>query len=364
MNSIEDLIHHSEPVACLADKILDMVREPLLVLDRDHRIVWANRAFYSHFAHSNNAVQKRCIYELEDGRWNVGPLRALLEEVLGQGIEKRDVEIVCGKDSDMLKRTLLVHAQRLQLQEYVSPVIVLGIDDITAQRSTERELSEYRSHLERKVQQRTLELEKANRQLRRLATLDELTGLSNRHLFNRTIEHEWARARRENIALSILLIDIDQFKAYNDTFGHQQGDDCLYQVATTMQRHLQRPSDFIARYGGEEFIAILPGTPLAGALRAGEKLRMAVETLHLPTGNTSVSPWVTISIGTATCVPDKTHGFHDLIKAADNALYSAKNRGRNRVVASGEEITITKTESQVRESNERRQSDRRKGVMR
>lgn len=361
----DDLTHQPDFVMDLADKILDTVREPLLVIDSDHRVLWANQAFHQHFTQETVDLKQRCIYELDAGRWNVAPLQELIHEVLEKGVEKRDVEISCAKDEQSNAHILLVNAKRLMRAEGASPVVVVGIEDITVQRYTERELSDYRAHLENKVRQRTLELEKANRQLQRLATVDQLTGLANRHLFNRTMEHEWARARREKKQLSMLLIDIDHFKLYNDAYGHQRGDECLYQVANCLTANLARTSDFVARYGGEEFITILPDTPLAGAARLAEKLRNAVEALHLAAGDPSISQWVTISIGAATCLPDRNRSYADLIKGADKALYAAKNSGRNKVMLAGDIGSIAPSDRSTHSIEEERRKghERRKSAM-
>ncbi len=172
------------------------------------------------------------------------------------------------------------------------------------------------------------ELQAANRQLSRLVNLDGLTRIANRRWFDQSLAQEWRRLRREQGWLSLLMMDLDYFKPYNDTYGHLQGDECLKQVARTMQQCLQRPSDLLARYGGEEFTAILPQTLAPGALAVAEKLRQAVAALQRPH---AASPFgiVTISIGVATLVPPRTTEPTALIQRADRALYAAKASGRN-----------------------------------
>jgi diguanylate cyclase (GGDEF)-like protein len=127
------------------------------------------------------------------------------------------------------------------------------------------------------------------------------------------------------------MIDIDFFKSYNDTFGHQQGDQCLQQMATCIKTLIKRPGDFVARYGGEEFAVILPDTRMQGAYELMHELQNRILELHIPAADKSVSAFMTISIGIACMVPETTDDLHDFVMAADAALYSAKHKGRNRI---------------------------------
>ncbi len=165
-------------------------------------------------------------------------------------------------------------------------------------------------------------------QLAALAATDSLTGLANRRTFDEHLAGEWRRATREQTALSLLLIDVDHFKAFNDRHGHQAGDDCLRVVATTIAGTARRPADLAARYGGEEFAVILPSTDAAGAAELAERIRAAVDRLATPPVENT-----TVSVGTATVRPGATGGTSALIAAADAALYAAKRAGRNRVMA-------------------------------
>jgi diguanylate cyclase (GGDEF)-like protein len=177
------------------------------------------------------------------------------------------------------------------------------------------------------------ELRKANDNLRRASAIDGLTGLANRRHFDETMDKEWRRATREQKALSLIMIDIDHFKAYNDNYGHQDGDDCLRKVAAVIAGSVKRPADLVARYGGEEFMAVLPDTDIQGAVEIAEKLRIAVEVLDVPHAYSSAANVVTISAGVASLVPEQgTDPFH-VIKLVDTALYAAKRDGRNRVKA-------------------------------
>ena len=175
--------------------------------------------------------------------------------------------------------------------------------------------------------------EAENRMLQALSFRDALTGLWNRRRFDEQIRHEWARAARDGRPLALMIIDVDEFKLFNDAYGHQAGDACLRRVAQAMRKRLGRASDFVARYGGEEFVVILPGAPRATALLVAEALRAAVSALRIPHARASAAPHVTISLGIAVADPALDGDPALTIKAADAALYAAKAAGRNRVAA-------------------------------
>ncbi|NUU38966.1 PleD family two-component system response regulator [Pseudomonas sp. C2B4] len=167
--------------------------------------------------------------------------------------------------------------------------------------------------------------------LQRLMNSDGLTGLSNRRHFDEYMELEWRRSLREQSQLSLLMIDVDYFKAYNDTFGHLEGDEALRKVAAAIRDASARPSDLPARYGGEEFALVLPNTSQGGARLVAEKLRMTVEDLKIPHSSPSEGSNLTISIGLSTITPTAGSHCRELISAADKGLYLAKNNGRNQV---------------------------------
>ncbi|APG26702.1 hypothetical protein A7E78_01790 [Syntrophotalea acetylenivorans] len=177
-------------------------------------------------------------------------------------------------------------------------------------------------------------LAKANITLARLARLDSLTQLPNRRSFDENIEREWRRLAREKQSLSLVLCDIDFFKPYNDTYGHQTGDDCLRQVAQALGGCAMRAGDLACRYGGEEFVFLLPNTPLEGATKFAERVRHAIEALALPHETSRAASVVTLSLGVASQIPGSGTSPEILIRAADEALYQAKEAGRNQVAAS------------------------------
>lgn len=173
----------------------------------------------------------------------------------------------------------------------------------------------------------------AEAKLRSLAGLDALTGIANRRTFNETLASEWRRAMRARNPLSLLIVDIDHFKQFNDSLGHQRGDECLRAVAVAMADVALRAGDLPARYGGEEFAIVLPATDHAGAALIAEKVRTAIEHQAIQHPLSSVGPHVTVSIGAATVVPVMTDRLEKLMCFADVALYRAKEGGRNQVCA-------------------------------
>jgi len=173
----------------------------------------------------------------------------------------------------------------------------------------------------------------ANKELEHLAMFDQLTGLANRRNFDETLERQFGLAKRNKIPLSVIICDIDFFKIYNDTYGHQQGDDCLAAVAKIIGDTPDRPTDKACRYGGEEFTLVLPDTNLQGGLIIAEKIREAVFSANIKHEGSKAAACVTLSLGLATYTGQVQTG-DELLKAADQALYRAKENGRNRIESS------------------------------
>ncbi|NET51532.1 MAG: PleD family two-component system response regulator [Merismopedia sp. SIO2A8] len=175
------------------------------------------------------------------------------------------------------------------------------------------------------------ELERVNQKLKEHVITDALTGLANRRHFDECLDREWKRSLRDESTLALILCDIDYFKAYNDTYGHQAGDLCLQQVAQALKtKAAKRATDIVARYGGEEFAAILPGTGLDGALEVADRLKNGVRELGIPhQGARGSHDHITISVGVASTVAERDILPSDLLNCADKALYHAKENGRN-----------------------------------
>lgn len=165
--------------------------------------------------------------------------------------------------------------------------------------------------------------------LKNLSEHDPLTGLANRRLFDHDLEREWQRALRNNQPLTLMMIDVDFFKQYNDYYGHPQGDECLKQIAAIIQSIVQRATDCVARFGGEEFICLLPSLPLEAARQKAEALRSAIKNAQMPHQQSMLSNVITVSIGIATLVPREGKTADDLVAEADAALYRAKGSGRD-----------------------------------
>ncbi len=194
-----------------------------------------------------------------------------------------------------------------------------------------KQLKKRKEELEQLVTERTKQLNKAYKKLEQLATHDSLTGIANRRSFMSFFDSEWRRCIRQLKSISIIMIDVDDFKAYNDTYGHQAGDKCLRAIAQALKTTVNRPGDLVARYGGEEFLIILSETESSGAAHVAERGRVRVESLNMVHENSRAADHVTISIGCAATVPKKDDDSSILIKAADEALYKSKEDGRNRV---------------------------------
>jgi diguanylate cyclase (GGDEF)-like protein len=217
----------------------------------------------------------------------------------------------------------------------------------------DRRLEDYLQQLEEKVRELTASLrqietklqeeieqnqearatfQKLKQELQNLATIDSLTQIPNRRRFDEYLKQEWDRLTREQEPLSLVLCDVDFFKHYNDTWGHQAGDSCLRIVAQTISCTAKRASDLVARYGGEEFTVILPKTDRSGAIAIAKTIQQEIENLQIPHPQSEVSKFVTVSVGVASQIPSRNDSVETLIAKADRALYLAKARGRNRVV--------------------------------
>jgi adenylate cyclase len=199
-----------------------------------------------------------------------------------------------------------------------------------------RQLEEYAQTLELKVQERTQELDRsqaalqaANQELQRLVNWDSLTEIANRRRFDEYLSQEWQRCLRDRLPLSLILGDVDYFKRYNDTYGHQAGDRCLHSVAGAIKKAVKRPADLVARYGGEEFTVVLPNTNAQGAEQVAKLIQQELRQLCIPHESSQVSQFVTLSLGIASQIPDLDRSPETLLAATDRSLYQAKERGRN-----------------------------------
>lgn len=195
-------------------------------------------------------------------------------------------------------------------------------------------LAQANTELEDKVQQRTQALEEVNHQLEVLSVTDALTRLANRRRFDAVWLDEWQRALRQATPLAVIMLDVDHFKAYNDHYGHQQGDECLRRVGEVLLTTVRRAGELVARYGGEEFVVVLPGTSVIHAMAVAESIRANIQAAGIAHAHSGVAAVVTVSLGVAVGIPTQGDAPDALVHAADAALYRAKDQGRNRVVLS------------------------------
>ena len=214
----------------------------------------------------------------------------------------------------------------------VLKLLAASIGQMIRRVRAENRLRQLNEELEARVVSRTEALEEANNKLDILARTDSLTGLANRREFDESLRREWNRAMRHGSPISLMMLDVDQFKPYNDNLGHAAGDECLKALARVFRSVCMRATDLCARIGGEEFALLLPDADSAEAQNIGEQLLQRVRSANLPHPASSVSDHVTVSIGLVTTIPSKDCG--DILKLADEALYRAKHQGRNRMEAS------------------------------
>lgn len=202
-------------------------------------------------------------------------------------------------------------------------------------KSLEQKVSDRTQSLEQEIQRRaTAEtaLQSANQELQNLAYLDGLTQIANRRQLDQQLLQEWQRLKRDQQPLSFILCDVDYFKQYNDTYGHQAGDECLQHIAQAIAAAARRPPDLAARYGGEEFAMLLPNTSPEGAMAVAQKIQAQIKFLQLPHSTSEVGPYVTASFGVTSIIPTESQNPEFILAQADHALYQAKKKGRDRIV--------------------------------
>ena len=309
----------SDSAGDLAARTLNLVNSGLIVLDADQRIVLWNGWMTARCGRAAARVQAQPLFavfpELRGSRVEAAVLAALIQDQGGA------VPMADNRTPFPLREAGSFDGPRIEQAVTVTPFSDEG------ERFCLIEIRDVSNTVER--EKRLLDHAES---LRARSYADGLTGIANRRYFDVALERELRRAQRLDGQLSLLLIDIDSFKAYNDHFGHQQGDTCLATVAQALAARLKRPADVAARYGGEEFAAILPDTALEQAECHADAIRDHVMALALAHAPAAHWPMVTLSIGVAAYDADKLNTPSALIAAADKALYVAKREGRNRVV--------------------------------
>jgi len=293
------------------DQIFDRSTSGIWVIDSQFEILRMNRTLSNFAGKGGGKVRGLKCYDVFPISLCGGPGCPLTRIMNGNDFFECDIE---KKDEQGPRISFLLTATSFFGLDGELMGMVAEFKDITSRRQAEADL------------------EKANRELQRLSVLDDLTQVANRRRFDETLNQEWQRLSRDRAPLSLIFCDIDYFKLYNDTYGHQAGDDCLRAVANTIRANCKRPCDFVARYGGEEFIVILPNTAAEGAVHLAEDIREEIERLRIPHMRSQVSRYITLSLGVSCVFPSVHIAPESLIGAADNALYDAKKQGRNRAV--------------------------------
>ncbi len=215
------------------------------------------------------------------------------------------------------------------VQDKINAFDAGGIDYITKPFHGSEVLARVKTHLTLRHLQQQLQI--ANQELQCLVNIDGLTLVANRRRFDEYLEQEWNRLARGHLPLSLILCDVDFFKNFNDIYGHLAGDECLCNLATLLKESIRHPEDLVARYGGEEFAIILPNTPLTGALHVVKNIQSAVQLRQQIHSGSTISSYVTFSLGVATMMPAIGQSASQIVAAADKALYQAKVDGRDRV---------------------------------
>lgn len=286
--------------------IVNNIAEGLLIIEADGRIQYTNPACGQYLGYHKNELTGRAINEL------FSPL--ITQEYLdyfamyatnpkiAPNYGTREVSIR-HRNGELLSMDLTLTPMYLR-----QPLYIGLLHDITHHKQSENELQ-------------------------RAAYFDSLTQIANRRHFDNVLEKEWQRAVRSGGALSLMVLDIDHFKLYNDSLGHAAGDRCLQQVAQAIASHACRPGDLAARYGGEEFVVLFADTNADSAINLAEAIRTHIENLQLPHPRSGTSPWITVSIGVATIQPHHLDDRATLFVSADRVLYVAKEGGRNQVRA-------------------------------
>ena len=311
------------------ESLFNKVREAIALCDNQGRVIQVNTEFRRMFGYAQAEAFQQSIDDLiapgsREARDYTEAVRRG-ETFAGEAIRQR-------KDGTRIHVSILGASIRVHGRQVATYAIYR---DITDQKEAERALLESQRQVQEAnaaLQERTRQLEAANARLEQLSNLDGLTAIPNRRHFEATYRTEWRRACRGQSRITLVMIDVDFFKSYNDHHGHLAGDECLKRIARALGEG-HRAGDLVARYGGEEFVALLTGNTPGGTLQAAERMRQQVQDLAIGHGHSEVAPVVTVSLGVASTLASPEQDAMDLLAEADRALYRAKTLGRNRVEA-------------------------------
>lgn len=309
----------------LCDAVVHKLQVGVLVIDREQRVRLINRWLLDAMINPPAVAVDRPLLELFPSLAGSRLLRAIeqslekgLPSVLSPGLNPPPLPLFGksgGADENTAAAPLAQSVQVVQVRIDDASYCLVVVTDVSAT-----------------IRREMLLREQAGK-LSSLSLTDELTGIANRRRLNQYLDEELRRANRSQWPVSLILLDIDHFKGYNDCYGHLAGDDCLVRLSSSLQVMVQRAGDLLARYGGEEFCVVLADTDEQSALTIADGLRKHVESLQLPHAQNSTGPWVTISLGVATSHPSQPDSPTGLLLKADRALYRAKQDGRNRSVS-------------------------------
>ncbi|KMY54532.1 hypothetical protein AC623_11905 [Bacillus sp. FJAT-27231] len=292
-------------------KVLETTQQGVIITNADESIMYVNNGFTRITGYTFDEVKGQNLSILQSGKHGEAFYREMWMNLLTNGYWEGEV---CNKNKFGCTYPEWLTISSLTDETGQASHYVAVFSDISTLKETETKLKAM------------------NEQLNRLSSLDGLTSIPNRRTFDQRIAAERKKAIQWNKPLSLLLLDIDFFKAYNDTYGHLSGDDCLRRVAFIMEQKAKEFSGFIARYGGEEFAIIFPDLSAEKSVLAAEEVRKSVEKLNIPHVQSKISDYVTVSAGLATVDPAKQdYTIEDLIELADQALYEAKKAGRNQL---------------------------------
>lgn len=302
----------------LLEKAISASQNGVIITDPnlpDNPIIYVNSGFEKLTGYSEQeSIGHNCRFL--NGVDNDQPALHKLREAIAKGEECRVILKNYRRDGTMFWNELFISPVK---NEQGKLTHFVGIqNDVTEQKESAEALEKSK-----------IALKKTNQELQRLALYDDLTQVANRRRFNEYLDYSWHRSCRENDPISLIICDVDYFKPYNDTFGHQAGDTCLQNIAKAICEAIQRSVDLVARYGGEEFAIILPNTPMNGAIKVAERIRKKVEQLQISHPSSESNNYVTVSLGVACQIPHSELSTDSLITQADQALYTAKNQGRN-----------------------------------
>lgn len=292
------------------EKVVEITQQAIFITDADHNIMFVNDGFTQITGFSQDDVQGKNPRILKSGKHDNLFYQEMWNSLKIKGQWQGEIWNK-NKYGELYPELLNISVVK---DDGGNTIHYVGVfSDITRIKETERELLEM------------------NKRLSTLSSIDGLTNLSNRRTFDHALEKEWHRSLRVEKPLSLIMLDLDFFKKFNDTYGHVQGDECLREVAITLKETVNRATDVVARYGGEEFAIILPDTNIEGAKIIAEKVRKRIEGLKIPHLTSDISEYVTISIGVTSMIPRSELEPLYLVNGADQMLYQAKQNGRNRV---------------------------------